>query len=182
MIAAWKLATLLLNHEVESAEGWEQWAASLDCTAAALSQVQVAKPRLSVAKYGFHDMPPKPDCVEVTCREIFDLLLYEPHVQRFVPARLPDTCANTGLLSFYKSQLGEADESELGNEWFRCVPRPVEYLSPNAGDLATMADVDVSGRIADARRIRASYELRPNLRNVARAVAYCWAPSSRQVE
>jgi hypothetical protein len=57
---------------------WEKWAGALDRVAASLSQVQVAKPRLTVAKYGYRGLPPKPDCVEVTCREIFDLLLYEP--------------------------------------------------------------------------------------------------------
>lgn len=59
-------------------DGWEEWAGALDRVAASLSQVQVAKPRLTVAKYGFQGLPEKPDCVEVTCREIFDLLLYDP--------------------------------------------------------------------------------------------------------
>ena len=59
-------------------DGWEQWAGALDRVAASLSQVQVAKPRLTVSKYGYRGLPEKPDCVEVTCREIFDLLLYDP--------------------------------------------------------------------------------------------------------
>lgn len=61
--------------------GWEEWAGALDRVAASLSQVQVAKPRLTVAKYGYRGLPEKPDCVEVTCREIFDLLLYDPWEQ-----------------------------------------------------------------------------------------------------
>jgi hypothetical protein len=52
-------------------------------------QAQVAKPRLAVRKYGWRGQPPKPDCVEVTCREIFDMLLWDPAAQCFRPERLP---------------------------------------------------------------------------------------------
>lgn len=67
------------NDKIDSSsDGWEEWAAALDRVAASLSQVQVAKPRLTVTKYGYQGLPEKPDCVEVTCREILDLLLYDP--------------------------------------------------------------------------------------------------------
>ena len=72
-------ATLLTTTHPDNS-AWGEWAAALDLTAAALSQAQVAKPRLTVRKYGVGDSPPMPDCVEVTCREIFDLLLYDPSV------------------------------------------------------------------------------------------------------
>ena len=77
---ALEAAATLLTATHPEAGAWEEWAAALDLTAAALSQVQVAKPRLTVRKYGVGDSPPMPDCVEVTCREIFDLLLYDPSV------------------------------------------------------------------------------------------------------
>jgi hypothetical protein len=75
-------------------------------------------------RYGFKSLPVKPDCVEVTCREIFDLLLYEPLEQAFVPARLAQSGLphhgqpHPGLIEFYESQLGDAEEPELGQRWF----------------------------------------------------------------
>ena len=82
--AALTLLQLPANSDVD---GWEKWASALDRVAASLSQVQVAKPRLTVAKYGYCGLPEKPDCVEVTCREIFDLLLYDPLQQVCIPCR-----------------------------------------------------------------------------------------------
>ena len=120
--------------ERRSSSEWEDWAGGLDRIAASLSQVQVAKPRLTVAKFGYKGLPVKPDCVEVTCREIFDLLLYEPLEQAFVPSRLPGVGPHPGLVAFYESQLGDAEEPELGQRWFDLCSdhAELEYLSPTA--------------------------------------------------
>ena len=98
----------------------------------------MAKPRLTVAKYGLKNLPAKPDCVEVTCREIFDMLLYEPLDQAFITTRLPRSGLpqigppHPGLVSFYESQLGDAEEPALGQRWFDMCSghAALEYLSP----------------------------------------------------
>ena len=69
------------------------FARALEVLAANLCAVHAFKPPNVLERHGFADGAPRPDCVEMLLREIFDLLLYEPTTRRFDVRRLPEGAA-----------------------------------------------------------------------------------------
>ena len=132
--------------------------ADMELVAASLSSAHAFKPSIKMSKHSFQGAPPKPDCVEVVIREIFDLLLFDKDEFRFNPgARLPPTAlpavreyyATYGSINPQKSEFeGNVDldaiEADRSQRWFEicCGLKGVEYTSSSTntlqGDLSTI--------------------------------------------
>ena len=117
------------------------WSRALEVTCASMAVQHAYKPAIAPGKYGYDGGDPKSDCVEVTVRELFDLLLWDESTGTFDLSRLPPT-ASQELIDLYAQQ-GD------GERWFHVLSDlpGCDYLmkSPNGK----------------------SYELTPTLANVA---------------
>lgn len=103
------------------------WSQALEVTCASMAVQHAYKPAIAPGKYGYDGGEPKSDCVEVTVRELFDLLLWDESTGTFDLTRLPPT-ASPELVGLYEQQ---AD----GERWFQALSNlpGCEYLmvSPN---------------------------------------------------
>ena len=75
-------------------------ASSIEVLCAGLSQVHAFKQGIRVARHGWHGGAEKPDCVEVTLRELCELLLFDPEANTLDLRRMPATVAPP-LREFY---------------------------------------------------------------------------------
>ena len=129
-------------------------AADMELVAASLSSAHAFKPAVKMSQHPYRTGKPKPDCVEVVIREIFDLLLFDKDESRFNPdARLPPT-ASPAVRAFYETY-GEvhasadgshgaaagidadALEADRSRRWFElcCALPGVEYTSSSTDQL-----------------------------------------------
>ena len=103
------------------------WSQALEVTCASMAVQHAYKPAIAPGKYGYDGGEPKSDCVEVTVRELFDLLLWDESNGSFDLARLPPTVSQE-LVGLYEQH---AD----GERWFQVLSNlpGCEYLmvSPN---------------------------------------------------
>ncbi|KAI2495810.1 hypothetical protein MHU86_18696 [Fragilaria crotonensis] len=87
-----------------------EWSRALEVTCASMAIQHAYKPAIAPGKYGYDGGDPKSDCVEVTVRELFDLLLWDESTGTFDLSRLPPT-ATRELIDLYEQQ-GD------GERWF----------------------------------------------------------------
>lgn len=123
------------------------WSRALEVTCASMAVQHADKPAILAGKYGYDGGDPKSDCVEMTVRELFDLLLWDESTGSFDLSRLPPT-ASQELHDLYEQQQHQGHGGG-GERWFRVLsnlPR-CDYLS-----------VSPNGK---------PYELTPTLANVA---------------
>jgi len=140
-----------------------QWSRMFEIVCAATADSRAHKPAVANGKYGFDGGAIKPDCVEVTIRELFEYLLWDEIDAKYDVHRLPTT-ASKDLVSLYKSNQNTKDTisaneqsvDHLGQKWFSILSDAsnCEYLasSPNGKP----------------------YELVPTLANVATATQNLW--------
>ena len=104
-----------------------EWSRALEVTCASMAVQHAYKPAIAPGKYGYDGGVPKSDCVEVTVRELFDLLLWDEATGSFDLSRLPPT-ASQELIALYEQQ-GD------GERWFHALSNlpGCDYLmkSPN---------------------------------------------------
>lgn len=132
------LEVLMTESPIKDPVGWSR---ALEVTCASMAVQHAYKPAIAPGKYGYDGGAPKSDCVEVTVRELFDLLLWDESTGSFDMSRLPPT-ASQELIDLYVQQ---AD----GERWF-------EVLSDLPG-------CDYLMKSPNGK----SYELTPTLSNIA---------------
>ena len=125
---------------------------ALEVLAANAADVHAFKPPNVLERHGYRGAPPRPDCVEMLLREVFDLLLYDPATAAFEPGRLPDSAAAPLVSHYERRASGALTALDAGADWFpiaQGLPR-CKYLSSAPPD-------------------GAPYELHPRLANLAAA-------------
>ena len=127
-----------------------------------------AKPVVPHGKHSFDQGKPKPDCVEITVRELIDLLLWDERTGRFQIDRLPPSAlpelrhlytidnqtnhnGNNGTINGIPDQQNQSPAVvDLGKEWHRM--------------LSSIPDIDYLATSPHGK----SYELSPTIQNVAK--------------
>ena len=127
------------------------FAHSLEVLGAHLCDVATFKPPNALERHAFRGSAPKPDCVEMLLRELFDFLLFRHSTQAFDVQRLPSS-ASAALRSHYERRAsGELTDDAAGADWYPMLQGldGCRYLSQAPGG--------------------ESYELHPSLSNLAGA-------------
>ena len=140
---------VLARGRADDAHGF---ARALEVLAANAADVHAFKPPNVLERHGYRGAPPRPDCVEMLLREVFDLLLYDPATAAFEPGRLPDSAAAPLVSHYERRASGALTALDAGADWFpiaQGLPR-CKYLSSAPPD-------------------GAPYELHPRLANLAAA-------------
>jgi hypothetical protein len=117
------------------------WSTALEVTCASMATQHAYKPAIAPGKYGHDGGAPKSDCVEMTVRELMDLLLWDETSGTFDLSRLPHT-ALPQLVELY-------DHHADGAKWFQLLSNlpGCDYISSSPNGTP--------------------YELTPTLANVA---------------
>ena len=128
------------------------FARALEVLSANLCEVHAFKPPNVLERHAHAGGAPKPDCVEMLLRELFDLLLYDPELQLFDVRRLPQTATRALREHYERRNTGELPAASAGAAWF---PICQEH--------------DHSCRYLSTAPNGARYELHPSLSNLAAA-------------
>ena len=153
-------ARRVLHHQ--RAQGLEPFAHAVEVVAANLCDVHAFKPPNVLERHGYQGGEPRPDCVEMLLRELFDMLLFDPITQTFDVGRLPSSSAQALRDHFHRRNDGSLPPEYAGAEWFPLCQEHVpvcRYLS----------------RTPDG----SAYELYPSLSNLAAAAGVLLGQESR---
>jgi hypothetical protein len=131
----------------------------LEVLAVAVSRALVFKPALRLRRHFYGGPRDVPDCVEVVVREIVDLLLFDPDAQRMDLQLLPPGCS-PALMEYYA---------------LRTDPAASACQSDSAAWFALCAGLEGCEYLSASHDGR-PFELRPSLRNVARALGQLLQP------
>jgi hypothetical protein len=126
------------------------WSTALEVTCASMATQHAYKPAIAPGKYGHDGGAPKSDCVEMTVRELMDLLLWDETSGNFDLARLPQT-ALPQLVDLYNQNSDGAKWFQLlsnlpGCDYLSSSPNGTPYeLTPTMANIANVTRILLLG-------------------------------------